>query len=41
VEVDLHVLRALMLHMTGGEIDRTDIVAVDECGARGAVELLQ
>jgi hypothetical protein len=41
LEVDLHVLRALMLHRIGGEVDRTDIVAVDECGARGAVELLQ
>jgi hypothetical protein len=33
VEVDLHVLRALMLHEIGGEVDRADIVVVDEGGA--------
>jgi nucleoside-triphosphatase THEP1 len=41
VQVDLHVLRALMLHGIGGEIHRADVVAVDEGGAlEGAVELL-
>jgi hypothetical protein len=42
MQVDLHVLRALMLHEIGGEVDRADVVAVDECGAlKGAVELLE
>jgi hypothetical protein len=42
VKVDLHVLRALMLHKIGGEVDRVDIVAVDEGGAlEGAMELLK
>jgi hypothetical protein len=42
VPVDLHVLRALMLHGIGGEIDRADVVAVDEGGMlEGAVELLE
>jgi hypothetical protein len=41
VQVDLHVLRALMLHGIGGEVDCADVVAADEggaggdCGARG------
>jgi hypothetical protein len=42
VQVDLHMFRALMLHGVGGEVDRADVVAVDEggalggdCGARG------
>jgi hypothetical protein len=33
VQVDLHVLRALMLHEIGGDVDRADVVAVDEGGA--------
>jgi hypothetical protein len=33
VQVDLHVLRALMLHGIGGVVDRADVVAVDEAGA--------
>jgi hypothetical protein len=42
VKVDLHVLRALMLHSIGGEVDRIDIVAADEGGVlEGAMELLQ
>jgi hypothetical protein len=42
VEVDLHVLRVLVLHEVGGEVDRVDVVAVDKGGAReGAVELLK
>jgi hypothetical protein len=42
VEVDLHVLRALTLHGIGGEVDRPDIVALDEGGAReGGVELMK
>jgi hypothetical protein len=42
VEVDLHVLRALMLHEIGGEIDRADVIAVDKGGAReGAAELMK
>jgi hypothetical protein len=32
VWVDLHMLRALMLHGIGGEVDRADVVAVDEGG---------
>jgi hypothetical protein len=42
VQVDLHVLRSLMLHDIGGEVDRTDFVAIDEGGAlEGAVELVE
>jgi hypothetical protein len=42
VQVDLHVLRALTLHRIGGEIDRADVVTVDEGGAlEGAIELLE
>jgi hypothetical protein len=42
VQVDLHVLRALMLHRIGGEVDRTDVVAVDKAGAlEGVVELVE
>jgi hypothetical protein len=42
VKVDLHVLCALMLHGIGGEVDRIDIVAVDEGGTlEGAMELLE
>jgi hypothetical protein len=34
------MLRALMLHEIGGEVDGADVVAVDEGGAlKGAVEL--
>jgi hypothetical protein len=41
VKVGLHVLRAPVLHKIGGEVERADLVAVDECDAReGAVELL-
>jgi hypothetical protein len=41
VQVDLHVLRALMLHGIGGEVDCAD-VAVDEGGAlEGTVELVE
>ena len=32
VEVDLHVLGALMLNGVGGEVDGADVVAVDEAG---------
>jgi hypothetical protein len=35
VQVDLHMFRALMLHGVGGEVDRADVVAVDEGGALG------
>jgi hypothetical protein len=42
MQVDLHVLRALMLHGIGGEIDCANVVAVDKddtleggCGAPG------
>jgi hypothetical protein len=39
VQVDLHVLRALILHEIGGEVD---LVAVDEGGAlKGAMELVE
>jgi nucleoside-triphosphatase THEP1 len=41
VQVDLHMLRALMLHRISGKVDRADVVAVDEGGAlEGDVELL-
>jgi hypothetical protein len=32
VEVDLNMLGALMLDGVGGEVDRTDVVAVDQSG---------
>ena len=42
VQVDLHVLRPLMLDGVGGEIHGTDVVAVDECAlGERAVELRQ
>jgi hypothetical protein len=42
VHVDLHVLRAPILHGIGGEVHHADIVAVDEGGAlKGDVELLE
>jgi hypothetical protein len=42
VQVDLHVLRALMLHGIGGEVDRADVVAVDEGNMlEGVVDLLE
>jgi hypothetical protein len=42
VQIDLHVLRALMLHGVGGEVDCADVVAVDEGGAlEGTVELVE
>jgi hypothetical protein len=42
VQVDLHMLRALMLHRIGGEVDGADVVAVDEGGAlEWAVELVE
>jgi hypothetical protein len=42
VQVDLHVLRALMLYGIGGEVDCADVVAVDEGGAlEGTVELVE
>jgi hypothetical protein len=42
VQVDLHVLRVLMLHEIGGEVDRVDVVVVDEGGTlEGAVELME
>ena len=42
VKVDLHMLRALMLHGIGGEVDHADVVAVDEgYMLEGVVELLE
>jgi hypothetical protein len=42
MQVDLPVLRALMLHKIGVEVDRADVVAVDEGGTlEGVVELLE
>jgi hypothetical protein len=42
VEVDLGMLRALVLNGVGGEVDGVDIVAVDECALRQrSVELLK
>jgi hypothetical protein len=36
------MLRALMLHGVGGEVDRADVVAIDEGGAlEGTVELVE
>ena len=36
------MLRALMLHGIGGEVDGTNVVAVDESGTlKGAVELVK
>jgi hypothetical protein len=35
VQVDLHMLRPLVLDGVGGEVDHTDIVAVDQCAPRG------
>jgi hypothetical protein len=41
VQIDLHVLRALILHGIGGDVDRTDFT-VDEGGAlKGDVELVE
>ena len=42
VEVDLHVLGALMLNGVGGEVDGADVVAVDEAGRiQRMMQLLQ
>jgi hypothetical protein len=42
MQVDLPVLRALMLHKIGVEVDRADVVAVEEGGTlEGVVELLE
>jgi hypothetical protein len=42
VEVDLHLLHVLLLHGIGGEVDRTDVVAIDEGGTcEGAVQLMK
>jgi nucleoside-triphosphatase THEP1 len=42
VEVDLHVLHVMVLHGIGDEVDRADVVTVDECGAHeGVMELLE
>jgi hypothetical protein len=42
VQVDLHVLLALMLHGIGGEVDRDDVVAVDEGGTlKETLEVLE
>jgi hypothetical protein len=32
VEINLNMLSALMLNRVGGEIDSTDVVAVDQSG---------
>jgi hypothetical protein len=41
LQVDLHMLRALMMHGVGGEVDRTDIAARDEgCALKRDVELV-
>jgi hypothetical protein len=34
VEVDLDMLRALVLNGVGGEVDGADVVTVDECALR-------
>jgi nucleoside-triphosphatase THEP1 len=42
VRVDLHMLRALMLHGIGEAIDCVDVVAVDEGDvSKGVVELVE
>jgi hypothetical protein len=42
VEVDLEMLRALVLNGVGREVDGADVVAVDECALRQwSVELLK
>jgi hypothetical protein len=42
VQVDVHVLHALMLHGIGGEVDDANVVAVDEGGAlEGTMELVE
>lgn len=42
VEVDLHTLRVMLLHGIGEEVDRANVVAVDEGGTReGVVELMK
>jgi hypothetical protein len=42
VEVDLNMLRALVLNGVGGEVNGADIVAVDECTLhRWSMELLK
>ena len=42
VQVDLHMLRPLVLDRVGGEIHGADVVAVDECAlGERAMELSQ
>jgi hypothetical protein len=42
VQIDLHMLGPLVLHGVGGEVDRADVVAVDErAPGEGAVKLGQ
>jgi hypothetical protein len=42
MEVDLNVLRPLMLHRITGEINSTDVVTIDQSStARGMLELLK
>jgi hypothetical protein len=42
VEVDLHVLHAIVLHEIDEEIDRVDVVTVDKSGAhKRVVKLLE
>jgi hypothetical protein len=42
VQVNLHMLRPLMLNLVGGEVHGADVVAVDECAlAERAVKLNQ
>jgi hypothetical protein len=42
VHVDLHLLRALMLHRIGGEVDHADVAAVDKGDTlEGTVEILE
>jgi hypothetical protein len=42
VEINFHMFGALVLNRVGGEVDSTDIVAVDEAGGlKGMVEFLE
>jgi hypothetical protein len=34
VEIDLNMLRALMLNRVGRQVDDTDIVTIDKCAVR-------
>jgi hypothetical protein len=42
VEINLNMLRSLMLHWVAGEIHSTDVITIDHCGsARRVIKLNQ